>query len=260
MKGLICRALLAVAALTLVGVIASGQDTPGQGTVTNSSVKRALREAQSGKFLRNNGASTDPTWVDPIAGVSTPSLAQVQAIGSVADRQISWGTGGGAVTHLLGPTDQDFKISSAGAKDGIFNVPSSRTGRLQANTSDVFTWDGSTGTRSLSAHRIDGKLDARGAVYFPATSTSSTPYSVASTDYLILVNASGGAKTVTLPDLASNRSRVLVIKAISVAGGNVTIARSGSDTIDGATSLTISAQYGSFTLQAPDSGTDWAIE
>jgi hypothetical protein len=103
-----------------------------------------------------------------------------------------------------------------------------------------------------------------GGAFVPNCKTitsSDSPYTVAVDDYTILVNGAGGAITVNLPAVSSNRKRQLIIKATSVAGGNVTIARAGSDTIDGATSKTISTQYQSFTLQAPDgSSVDWAIE
>lgn len=45
-------------------------------------------------------------------GAVVHTLAQVLADGNSADRQINWSTGAGAITHILGPTDRDFRISS----------------------------------------------------------------------------------------------------------------------------------------------------
>lgn len=89
---------------------------------------------------------------------------------------------------------------------------------------------------------------------------ASSPYAVAATDYAILVDASGGAVTVNLPAVSASRKRILVVKAVNVSGGSVTVAANGGDTIDGQTTQVVSVRYTSMTAQAPDSGTDWAIE
>ena len=70
-------------------------------------------------------------------------------------------------------------------------------------------------------------------------------------DRVIGVNTTSGAVTVTLPTAASVRSGfVLTIKDIGAATETnpITVARSGSDTIDGATSITLYAQYSAATL------------
>ena len=70
-------------------------------------------------------------------------------------------------------------------------------------------------------------------------------------DRVIGVNTTSGAVTVTLPTAASVRSGfVLTIKDIGAATETnpITVARSGSDTIDGATSIILYAQYSAATL------------
>lgn len=72
---------------------------------------------------------------------------------------------------------------------------------------------------------------------------------------VILVNAT--PVTVTLPDAASHKGYAVYVKKISAPAGNVTIARTGADLIDGATSQTLSVQYDG--LLFVSDGTNWWI-
>lgn len=67
---------------------------------------------------------------------------------------------------------------------------------------------------------------------------------------LVLVNASGGARTITLPAanaLGGRPIRYQIEKTDSTANA-VTVQRAGSDTIEGATSVVLSGQWASVTL------------
>ena len=75
--------------------------------------------------------------------------------------------------------------------------------------------------------------------------------SATAADRVIGVDTTGGAVTVTLPTAASVRTGfILTIKDIGAATETnpITVARSGSDTIDGATSIILYAQYSAATL------------
>lgn len=80
---------------------------------------------------------------------------------------------------------------------------------------------------------------------------------VADTDYLILANATSGAITVTLPAAASSEGRVLVVKKTDASGNAVTLDGTGSETIDGATTQALAAQYDALTVVCDGAG--WAI-
>lgn len=75
-------------------------------------------------------------------------------------------------------------------------------------------------------------------------------YTISNTDGFDVFDATTGntARTVTLPASASNASRVINIRKADSGTGSVTIARAGSDTIDGATSDVLNSQYASITL------------
>lgn len=67
-------------------------------------------------------------------------------------------------------------------------------------------------------------------------------YPASSVDFGIMCNATDGAITVTLPP-ALKTGQVLMIKKTDSSSNAVTISRGGSDTIEGATSIILSAQY-----------------
>ncbi len=94
-----------------------------------------------------------------------------------------------------------------------------------------------------------------------------TSYTIGSSDCIILVNTratnEGGinsAITITLPSASDNPGRMITIKD---AGGfsnvnNITISRSGSDTIEGiATTITLNA-IAAFTTLISNGSSDWS--
>lgn len=96
------------------------------------------------------------------------------------------------------------------------------------------------------------QLEADGAV-----KTVTTTYTATALDELVLADASGGAFTVTLPR-AEDGTKRLTIKRTSGGVNAVTIAPQGSDTIEGAASVSLATQWASRTLQSNDSDT-WVI-
>lgn len=75
--------------------------------------------------------------------------------------------------------------------------------------------------------------------------------------FSVLVDATGGARTITLPAAASHTHRIYNIKKIDVSGNAVTIDGAGAETIDGAATQVLAAQYDSYTIQSD--GTEWWI-
>jgi hypothetical protein len=82
-------------------------------------------------------------------------------------------------------------------------------------------------------------------------------FTISDTDgYAFIGVGTAAPRTITLPVAANNVGRVLVIKDNSGSAGtnNITIARQGSDVIDGATSLTINTSRGIARLVSLGSG------
>lgn len=70
-------------------------------------------------------------------------------------------------------------------------------------------------------------------------------------------NATGGAFTITLPTAAGRIGQMFFFKKIDASANAITIARSGAETIDGATSQSLSTQYQAITVVSD--GTNWYI-
>lgn len=75
--------------------------------------------------------------------------------------------------------------------------------------------------------------------------------------FTVLVDASGGARTITLPAAALHTHRIYNIKKIDVSVNAVTIDGNAAETIDGAATQTLAVQWDSYTIQS--NGTEWFI-
>lgn len=83
-----------------------------------------------------------------------------------------------------------------------------------------------------------------------AIDDTDSPYTANDSERSIMCDCTSGAITVNLPALSGITNRIYVIKKIDNSINAVTIDGSGSETIDGITTNTISSQYNSITLQA----------
>jgi hypothetical protein len=73
-------------------------------------------------------------------------------------------------------------------------------------------------------------------------------------DYLLLVNATAGAVTVNLPAAASSNGVYLIVKKTDASVNAVTVDADGAETIDGAATQVLSAQYDAVTVFCDGSG------
>jgi hypothetical protein len=88
--------------------------------------------------------------------------------------------------------------------------------------------------------------------------TRSVGATLSATDFSTVCNNITGAVTMTLPTAAGIAGRVYILKKTSAAGNNVTVAGyNGTETIDGATTYTITNQYSYLMIQS--NGTNWYI-
>lgn len=89
------------------------------------------------------------------------------------------------------------------------------------------------------------------------TKTITADHSMTWADEVLLVDASGGAVTVTLPDPAAYPDVWITIKKIDSSSNAVTINPHGSETIDGAASQSLSTENAFLTLVSD--GTNWYV-
>lgn len=90
-----------------------------------------------------------------------------------------------------------------------------------------------------------------------ATATKTTNYTITANDTVILGDTTGGDVTITLPLASIASGYRFCIKKTDSSANDVIITRSGSDTIDGSTSATITLQYASVTIVSD--GSNWYI-
>ena len=88
-------------------------------------------------------------------------------------------------------------------------------------------------------------------------STQTASYTLTGSDSIILADATSNSLTITLPAAASFSGYRFSIKRIDGSANAVTIGRTGSDTIDGATSMTLDQQYTALTVVS--NGSAWYI-
>ena len=103
----------------------------------------------------------------------------------------------------------------------------------------------------IATYLVDGSVMS--AQYRTVTTTGN----VVSGDYLIVADAAGGAITMTLPPAALVPGRIYTFKRINSGANAVVIDPSGVETIDGAATYTLSAQWNSVTIM--NNGIAWFI-
>ncbi len=156
----------------------------------------------------------------------------------------NWFNISGTSGHLLYPNADSTTAISVGqaAGSGAF---------VQFDTTNKQTAIGQSGAPN-------SPLQVGGAISLPITATpltSSTP--LTSAHYTALVNCTGGALTITLPTAVGIQGREYVIKKTDSSANAVTLATTSSQTIDGAASLTISAQYSLYRVQSDNA--NWQV-
>lgn len=109
--------------------------------------------------------------------------------------------------------------------------------------------------KALSA--LEGAyLPSGGALTLKARAITATG-AVAVDDYMILADATSAAITVNLPAVAASAGRVLVVKKTDASANAVTLDGNASETIDGATTKALAAQYDVVTVVC-DGSAWWA--
>lgn len=119
------------------------------------------------------------------------------------------------------------------------------------------------GRLTALAQRIDGwalgglrALDTTTQVFPVNARTVTTTYTMAPRDRVILADGTGGAFTVTLPTAVGRKGQQSLTVKRTSAAGNITIASAGG-TIDGATTVTLAAQYA--LREVISDGANWHI-
>jgi len=159
----------------------------------------------------------------------------------------------GKADITLATEDATLQVYPNGTNDAAYfaKMPGSHTG-------DLIRIENSSGTALFKVDK-DGDLTATSI-----TASVTTPYTtitgdttVTTSNEVVFVNASSGEVDVTLYAASSNGGRKLIIKKTDSSSNAVIILRAASETIDGATSITLYHQNESVTLMSDNS--NWFI-
>jgi hypothetical protein len=108
---------------------------------------------------------------------------------------------------------------------------------------------GTKGVVTASRLRADG--------FSTAIVSKSADYTLTADDGTVEVDASGAARTMTLPAVSAAAGRIYVIKKTDSSGNAVTVDPNASETIDGAATVSLASQYSTIIVQANAAGTAW---
>lgn len=147
--------------------------------------------------------------------------------------------------------------SGAIAWDNVDKTGSDLADILTRAHSSLTGINGSSDAYHVSSSQYSSLLNSTQYANLTALATITTGTTLGATHGYVLCNAAGGAFNVTLP-AASTRYR-FHIKRINSGANAVTILPGGSDTIEGAVSVALAAQYNSRTLYSDGSGV-WYVE
>lgn len=175
------------------------------------------------------------------------------------------GTGGGGA-----PTDATYLTTTAdptlsnevpiGVADDTVIVGNGTTWQAKPipscsnSSTDKVLYNSTTNTFSCGADQNSGGTPAVVAPSVVTVNAGNSPYTVLSTDYLIVCDTTLAARVVNLHAATTNH-----IIAVSNLGANTcTINRNGSDTIVGDTVVILSAQHDGVTMIA-DGSSRWTL-
>ena len=112
----------------------------------------------------------------------------------------------------------------------------------------------------MTAGALAAEMDRLDAIALMGASTKTASYTIVESDVstLLRIDSSGGARTITLPQISTlTDSFEVVIAKISNDTNVVSVARSGTDTINGLSSYTLAAQWSCVWLIADLATNTW---
>jgi hypothetical protein len=143
---------------------------------------------------------------------------------------------------IIGSSYAEFSTFDWGTSQPYNMVFQGNGGRILAGT---------TSDNTVDRLQVNGSISGIGMKQAYVTKTGA--YTATNDDYVI--DCTSGTFTVTLPASSGRTGRILIIK--NSGAGTITVDGNASETIDGATTYSLSVQYA--TVQIMSDGTNWKI-
>lgn len=233
---------------------ASGDGSIAVGT---SNTTTGVNSAAFGEGNTSGGTNSFAIGTSTIAS-SGNSLAMGNSSQANASNSLAMGngaktTGSNAIAAGYNTTAQAY----ASLVIGRYNTISGTTGSWVTSEPLFVAGNGSNAGSPSNAMVLykNGNLSVSGALDLPIV-TVTAGLTLGATHHTVLVNSTTAIIAITLPTASTCPGRTYIIKRLS-ASFNVTINRSGTDTIDGATVQTLTSQYQKMVVQSD--GSNWYI-
>jgi hypothetical protein len=186
--------------------------------------------------------------------VATGSSVNISSTESAADSITIISTAGGIDISASGAAaGEDIDITATGSSINI---------TATENVTDAIVINASGAASALQLDAGTGSIRFGSGLVVPSTAVNNaaSPYTVLGTDYLLAVDSSAGAVTVTLPAATALAGRTFVIRDVggAAAANNITIGGGGTNLVGGgaaAASKILSAAYSGATVYS--NGTIW---
>lgn len=201
----------------------------------------------NGNFPKGTGATTVADSGIAVTAVPTSVTNDTNVTGSIAANVFTLGWTGtlaagrlnaNVVQSVTNDTNVTGTIAAQGLTLGFTGaLAKARQHAATVYTDQANTWNSGTQDFSSVVLKTGNRQLKLSVVNFAAS-----PYSVTSTDAVVICDATGGAVTLNLP-AATATGRVLHLKKIDSSANACTVTPNGADTIDGAAALTLSYQW-----------------
>lgn len=102
------------------------------------------------------------------------------------------------------------------------------------------------------------QVNFNGGVQLGGLQAKSGNYTMLSTDCVVNATGGGGGITITLP-AANSSDQIIIVRKVDAGAGAITVSRAGADTIEGANTISLAAQYAKCLLQSDGTSTWYRI-
>jgi len=219
--------------------------------------------AVAGNATNINTVAGNNANVTTVAGISSnvTTVAGIAAnVTSVAGNATNINAVAGNATNINAVNANSANINAVAGNATNINTVSSNTTNINTTATNIAAIIDAPNQAAAAASSAAAAAASAASGMYSAVQDKSANYTVVAGDAgdLLRINTSGGVRTITLPAISTvgDGFKVAIVKWTSDANA-VTVARSGSDTINGATSYTLGNQYSSATFVADLETAQW---